>query len=137
MFRSILAVVLGVIVGVIAVAIVEVIGHALYPPPPDLDASNQEAMKAYIATAPIAVLLFVLLAWVTGAFAGGLVAAWIGRRAPAVHALIIGGFILLAGVATMLIYPHPVWFWIAGMVAVPASAYAASLPVSRRPAIVS
>jgi hypothetical protein len=135
MLRSIFAVVLGVIVGGITVGIVEIIGHTLYPPPPDLDASNPEALKAYIATAPMAVLLFVLLAWVVGAFTGGFVAAWIGRRAPAVHALMIGGFILLAGMATMLVYPHPVWFWIAGIVGVPPSAYLASLLVGRRAAV--
>jgi len=129
-----LAVVLGAIVGGVTVGVVEMIGHVVYPPPPNLDASNPEALKAYIATAPLAVMLFVLLAWVVGAFTGGFVAAWIGRRAPTVHALIIGGFILLAGIATMLVYPHPVWFWIAGIVSVPPSAYVAALLVSRRAA---
>ncbi|MBL8795141.1 MAG: hypothetical protein JNM56_14625 [Planctomycetia bacterium] len=126
MLRSILAVVLGIIVGGITVGVVEFTGHTIYPPPPDLDASNREALSAYIATAPIAVLLFVMAAWVLGAFTGGLVAAWIGRRAPVVHALIIGGFILLSGIASMLYYPHPAWFWVVGIVTVPSAAYAAA-----------
>lgn len=130
MLRSIIGVILGVTVGSITVAIVEAIGHLVYPPPPDLDATNPEAIKAikaFIATAPVGVLLVVLLAWAAGAFLGGLVAAWIGRRAPAVHALIVGAVILLFGIATMLMIPHPVWFWIAGILVIPCAAYVASL----------
>lgn len=137
MLRSILGVVLGVIAAGIVVGVVESIGHMVYPPPAGLDASDPEALSAYIAAAPAQVLLFVMLAWMAGAFVGGLVAAWLGRGSPAVHALIVGGLMLAMGVLTMVKIPHPLWFWITGIVAVPASAYLASMLVSRRPAVAS
>jgi hypothetical protein len=114
---------------------IEIVGHLIFPPPPGLDASNPEALKAYMQTAPLAVLLFVFVAWCCGAFFGGWLAALIARRAPAVHALIVGGFILLSGVATMLSIPHPLWFWIAGFLFLLPLSYAGSRLVRRRPAV--
>ena len=132
MLRSILAVVVGVILAGVVVLAVESIGHIVYPPPADLDASNPEALKAYVAHAPIGVLLFVLLAWAAGSFVGGWSAARIARRAPSFHAMIVGSLVLLSGIATMLMIPHPLWFWIAGILAIVPVSFISSLLVTRR-----
>jgi len=48
----------------------------------------------------------------------------IGRRAPIGHALVLGGFLTLAGIANNLMVPPPLWFWIAGLVVLIPAAYA-------------
>jgi hypothetical protein len=33
-----------------------------------------------------------------------------------VHALIVGGLVMLAAVGNMLSIPHPVWFWVIALI---------------------
>ena len=60
MNRKISAVVLGVVTAVVLIIAIEALGHAVYPPPDDLDTSNIEALQAYVMNAPLAALLFVM-----------------------------------------------------------------------------
>jgi len=60
-------------------------------------------------------LLFVLAAWAVGSFGGAAMAAFIARRAPIMHGLIVGGILLAAGVANLVAFPHPLWFTIVGV----------------------
>jgi hypothetical protein len=80
-------------------------------------------VKELLAGAPVGALLVVALGWVLGSVAGGFVAAWIGRRAPVVHGLVLGGLLTLAGIANNLMLPPPLWFWIATLVVFVPSAY--------------
>lgn len=124
MMRSILAVLAGVVVAGIVIAGVEYLGHLIYPPPPGLDPSDVESMKAMMADIPLGSLLFVLLAWALGSLAGGGVAARIAARSYLLHALIVGGIMLIGGVINMAMIPHPLWFWIVGVILFLPSAYA-------------
>ncbi|MFO0811264.1 MAG: hypothetical protein U0746_21760 [Gemmataceae bacterium] len=119
MGRSILAVVLGAILAVIAIATVESVSHIVYPPPPGLSPNDMEAVREYMAKIPTGALLMVALAWLVGATVGGWFAAWFARRSPAVCAWIVCGLVLLAGLANLLILPHPTWFWPVGLAAFP------------------
>lgn len=62
MGKSVLAVVLGLILGVVIIFVVEGVSHLLYPPPPGLDINNPKVLKAAMANVPFGALLFVLLA---------------------------------------------------------------------------
>ncbi len=81
--RSILAVVLGGIVNFAAITSVHVISGKFYPLPNELKAVNPTKMSAaetemfiaFIKTMPTEAHLLVFLAWVSGAFLGGAVAA--------------------------------------------------------------
>ena len=64
MLRKILAVVLGVVAAVIIIIAIEALGHSIYPPPDNLDVANREAMEVYVASLPLAALLFVMTAWI-------------------------------------------------------------------------
>jgi hypothetical protein len=125
--RSILAVIGGFIAAsAIMMGIEMVNGRLLYPELAKLaeGLTDREAIRAVVASAPAGALLVVLFGWVLGSLAGGFLAAWIGRNAPTAHALVLGGFLTLAGVANNLMVPPPLWFWIATFVAILPSAYA-------------
>ena len=111
--RLILGIVAGLVVAFACVAGVETIGHGLYPPPPGFDLTNPRDVDRLMSVMPPAALAFVLAAWFVGALAGGLVANLIARRALA--GWIIALLVIAAGVATMVMIPHPGWMWAAGI----------------------
>ena len=78
--------------------------------------ARREVVRELLAGAPMGVLLVVAFGWVLGSLTGGFVAAWIGRRSPIVHGLVLGGLLTLAGIANNLMLPPPLWFWIATIV---------------------
>src|SRR5205823_1202661 len=122
MIRSILAIVAGLVVAIILFMAVELLGGLLFPfaPPPGVDPwTNPEAMKTHIASLPLAAFLLVLAGWFLGTFCATVLALRIARRAPAVHALILCGVLLLTALLNLLSFPHPTWFWVATFVTFP------------------
>ncbi|UCF67386.1 MAG: hypothetical protein JSV80_16705 [Acidobacteriota bacterium] len=103
-------------VAVIIVYLVETLSHVLYTPPPGVDLSNPEQLASLIGELPVMALVFVVVAWILGAFGGALVAAPIARDARVSGALIVGGVMVLLVIANLLIIPHPIWMTIAGIV---------------------
>jgi pimeloyl-ACP methyl ester carboxylesterase len=108
--RGILATVLGVLVAGLCISLVQALGHRLYPPPEGLRRDDVEALAVYVAQAPIGALLAVLLSWVVGIFAGGLLAASIARRRPRLYAGVVAAVVLLGAILNFAAIPHPVWF---------------------------
>jgi len=118
MWRSILAIVAGVVVGGITVGIIELPGSLMYPPPAIKDAAISEAtMKQYLESLPLLPKLAVGIAWIAGPFIGAWTAARIARRAPVAHGLIIGAVFLLMDIAMIATLPHPFWLAAIGIVA--------------------
>jgi len=132
--RSVLAVVFGLILGAAVILAVQALGHQVYPIPEGLDVRDPEALKAYVAEAPVGVLLFVLAAYALGSFAGGAFAGWYARRAPATHGLIVGAVLLAGGVANLLMIPHPAWFAVACVAVFVPAAYLGARLVRKPPA---
>lgn len=118
MGRNIGAAIVGVFVAVGVVWAIESIGHSVYPPPPSLDLTDAEAMRAYADALPIGALLFVALAWFSGTLAGTWVACRIGTASPLVFVLIVGGLILAAAITNLMLIPHPLWFAALGTIAI-------------------
>jgi 4-hydroxybenzoate polyprenyltransferase len=123
MGRSILAVVAGLVLGVVIIAAVEYMSHMVYPPPPGLDMKDPEAMKAMVANLPVGALLFLLLAWALGSFGGGWLAARLSQRLQTRHAMIVGALLMLAGIMNMIMIPHPAWLWVLGIAVYLPAAY--------------
>jgi MFS family permease len=120
MLRPIVGFFVGLVVAVVVVALVETLGHTVFPPPPGVE-NDRTAMASYVATAPFAALLFPLLASVAGAFLGGWVAAAIGRRRHQLAGTLVGVVILALAGMNMVMIPHPVWFMLLSiMLIVPA-----------------
>lgn len=118
--RSVLALVLGAVVAFVCAMGLEYLGHTIYPPPAEFQALKRPADLEQMTRADLQTLmdkitppqlLLVLAAWVGATFAGAAVAARIAPGAPIAHAFVIGGLLLFAAVSTMLMIPHPVWFW--------------------------
>lgn len=125
MLRSIGAGVAGLVIAILLVWLIELIGHAVYPPPVDIDFSDPEAVRTYIAVLPVAAVLFVGVAWVIGAFVGISVACRIGSARPVIYAVLVGGFVLAGAITMLIIIPHPWWFTVVSLPAIIAAAYAA------------
>jgi hypothetical protein len=109
--RSILAVVVGIVVG----GALMLLGHAasmlIFPWPKDVDLYDREAVAAYIATMPDSAFVLAFLSHAMAPLGGGFVAAWIAGRAKVIHALIVGAFFLVGGVMNLFDLPqHPLWF---------------------------
>jgi hypothetical protein len=111
--RSVLAVVGGMLVAFVLIALVQVIGMRVYPPPSGLDPANPESIKAAMAMVPLGALLFVLLAYAAGSVAGGWVAARFAPSGKMMHAMIVAALLVGAGLVNLLSIPHPAWFWVA------------------------
>ena len=123
MVRKIIAAVLGIIVAVGIVAAVEAVGHNVYPMPPDLDINDTVQFGNYVESLPFGALLFVAGAWVLGTLGGGLLACFIAREKPFVYAALVGGFVLMATIANLVMIPHPLWFSISSLIALAAVTY--------------
>jgi hypothetical protein len=114
MLRRVLATIAGIVAGGIVIMLVEMLSHRIYPPPPGIDVNNPEALKALMASAPPGALAAVVIAWALGSFAGGWTAAAIGKHL--IPALIVGAVLMIGGVANMMMIPHPIWMWVAGLI---------------------
>jgi hypothetical protein len=121
--RSVVAVVVGLLAGFVVVAVGEMIGHHVAPPPPGLHHSNAESFAAAIEKVSPVVFVPVLLAWAVGTFAGSWVAARIASRRKIWHGLIVGGAFLAATIAILVSIPHPAWVAILGVVEPLAASY--------------
>lgn len=134
MGRNILAVVAGLITGMILIAAIEYVGHQIYPLPEGLDMHDPDAIRAYLETAPTGSLWMVILAYAIGAFDAGLVSSVIARQDSRRVALICGLFLLAFGLINLFLIPHPAWFWVLSLAVFLPSAYLGSL-LGNRPKI--
>ena len=118
MGKNIVAGITGVVIAMAMVWVVEKVGHAVYPPPPDLNFADPDAMRAYIETVPLGALLFVAAAWFIGTLCGTCAACAIGTAKPMIFAMVVGGLMLIATIMNLVMIPHPMWFSILGVVGV-------------------
>jgi hypothetical protein len=108
--------IVGVFAGAVTIMLVEWAGHQWLgdgtPPKPGAISASMFAS--------------VLVAWVLGAAAAGLVGtAWAGGRSlwPGLAA---AAFLLAGSVMTMFAFPHPVWMVVAAPLLMPAAAWLAA-----------
>jgi hypothetical protein len=108
--------------GILVMAI-QAISSILYPLPEGIDTTDLEALKKHISTLPAGAFALVLLSYLVGTTAG----SWAGVRSnaarSAVPAWILAGLNLLAGVANMVMIPHPPLFMAACVAVFPISGY--------------
>jgi hypothetical protein len=130
--RLAMGVVAGIVVAFLCVFAIEWVGHGLYPPPAGLDASNPADQARLMAAMPAAAKALVLAGWFVGALAGAWVANRIAGRGLA--GWIVALLVIAAGVATMLMIPHPAWMWAGGIALPLAGAWIADRMAARRPA---
>jgi len=132
MVKKVAAAVLGIIAAGAIVAIVEALGHAVYPIPPDVDFDDPVQFGNYVQRLPIGAFLFVAGAWTLATLGGGLLACFIAKEKPFVYSGIVGGFVLVATVANLMMIPHPLWFSISALIAIAVTTYITGVIASSR-----
>ena len=130
--RKAAGLIVGVVVAIGLIAAVQLFSHTVYPPPTNVDFSNEDDARRMLATAPPGSLLFVVGAYVTGVFGGGLIAGLIARETPALFAWAVGGFVLTGAIVNMYAIPHPLWFSILSVIGIVVSAWLAVVATSAR-----
>jgi hypothetical protein len=121
--KKIAAAVIGIVVAGGIVFAVESLGHTVYPLPADLDMNDPVEFGNYVESLPIGAFIFVAGAWVLGTLGGGLLACFIAGDKPRVYSSIVGGFVLVATIANLIMIPHPLWFSISSLVAIAVTTY--------------
>lgn len=115
MIRSILAVLAGLMVFFIAVTVLQGMMVQLYPLPAGIDPNDLEALKRALMGMPAGAFAVLLAAYAVGAMCGGAVAAAVAGRRKMLHAAIVGGLTMLAGIANFARLPHPSWVVLVGV----------------------
>jgi hypothetical protein len=117
MWRSIFAVLAGILAGGALVFLIEIPGMLIHPLPPGTNLSDREALKQHMAEAPPAAQVLVAVAWTLGPLVGSWLAASIARQARLVHAVLVGMFFLAADMINIRSLPHPLWLNVVGVIA--------------------
>lgn len=107
MLRMILGTVAGVVVAMVVIMLLEMGGHVLFPPPAGLDPRDPADLPQIMAQMPAGAFLYILVCYVAGTAAGGVVANLIARRRW--PALVVGGLIAAGAVANGFMIPQPLW----------------------------
>ena len=126
MVRNVAAALAGIVTAFVMIMLIEKLGHFIYPPPADLDFSDPDVMRPYIATLPFLALLFPMIAWVVATFAGTVLACKIGTANPLAFVAVVGGLVLAGTITNLIMIKHPLWFSLVSLVAVAASAWIAA-----------
>src|SRR5690606_4181733 len=113
MLRNIVAVIAGLLVAGAAAMLLEVVVHAIHPPPEDFDLYDRVKLKELMDATPPWVYVAIMLAHLVGTFLGAWLTAAIARgRWQLGLAMIVGFLLMLGGSANMLMIPHPFWAWL-------------------------
>ncbi len=108
--RNILAVVAGIVVGMVVNMGLVMIGGSVIPPPNGVDVTNADSISASIHLFGPQHFVFPFLAHALGTLAGAAVAALLAVSHKMRIALGIGAFFLLGGIANLFLIPGPTWF---------------------------
>lgn len=103
-----LAVLTGLLLGMVLDTIFRQVGNYMFPPPPTFDMASPEDIAALMHTIPADAYIIKLVAWTVATFGGGYLAVRMARVGafPAwiVAVLLIAGFMI-----HMSLIPHPNW----------------------------
>ena len=109
-FRNILAIAAGVIIGGIVNMGMVMVGPMLIPVPAGVDVTNSESLAQNIHLFEFKHFIFPFLAHAVGTFIGALAAAWIASSRKMLFALIIGAFFIIGGIMNISMIPAPLTF---------------------------
>lgn len=113
--KRVLPVLAGVLTGMLIIFVIETLGHMVYPIEMNLETATPEAKAAFLKNIPPAAIAIVIIAWALGAMAAGIVSTLVSKENSSNPALKSGGILLGFGIINMIMVPHPIWFWIAGI----------------------
>lgn len=110
LFRNVLALVIGFVVGSLVNMGLVTLGPHVFPPPADANMTTPEGITAAMPLLEPRHFVFPFLAHALGTFAGALVAYLMSSSHRAAFAWAIGGLTLCGGIAAAFMIPAPKWF---------------------------
>jgi hypothetical protein len=110
LIRSVLAVVIGIVVGGAVNMSLVMVGPTVIPPPPGVDVTRPESLAASMHLFEPRHFVFPFLAHALGTLAGAFVAYLMAGRRKLWHAWIVGAVFLAGGIAAARMIPAPSWF---------------------------
>ncbi len=114
MFRSVMAILGGVVLGGLVVGVVKWLGQwALYPLPTGLAISDPKELALALLDVPVGAFLMVLLAWFLGALSSAALASWLGRPESMLCGVLAAMVMLAYAVMKLILIPLPLWFILA------------------------
>ena len=114
--RTLAGILVGILVAIATVLAISLIGDLIFPANADAGVRDPEQISTAFSTAPIGAQIFLVLAWLGGAFAGGIVARRISRQGWPV--LLIAALLFLAALPIISIVAVPAWL-MAALLAAP------------------
>jgi len=115
--RKIAAIVGGIAVGRIVLALVAMICSMLFRPSQTFTSSNQEPANSSLT------YISVLLGWLFASFYGAYTGIVFARSSRVAVACIIGGIFLVVAVTNMIISPFPLWIGVASIIIIISGTY--------------
>ncbi len=121
MFRLVIGITAGVIIGAILMILVQLLIIRLFPPDVSLDTTQTASFVQYIESWSQWMYLLMIGSYLTGSFIAGIVVERISRLHP-YPAVLCALALMVAGFMNLYRMPHPIWFSIAtGIVFITAS----------------
>jgi len=114
MTRKIVGAVAGIVLAMLVVAIVQMVGHKLFPEPGIPENPSPAQLREAVLAAPFGAKAMVVLSWFLGALIGVWAALRISNGARR-SALVVAGAVLLLTIAVLLSVSHPTWMVAGGL----------------------
>lgn len=108
--RSILAIVIGLVAGMLANMGLVTLSPMIIAPPENVDVTTTEGLQSSIHLFQPKHFIMPFLAHALGTFIGALVAMKIAQSNEKSIALFFGVFFLMAGISAVAMIPAPTWF---------------------------
>ena len=108
--RSILAIVIGLVAGMLANMGLVTLSPMIIAPPENVDVTTAEGLQSSIHLFQPKHFIMPFLAHATGTFVGAMVAMKIAQSNEKSIALFFGVFFLMAGISAVAMIPAPTWF---------------------------
>ena len=115
LFRNIIAVIAGWLIGSAVNMSFITLGHSIYPIE-GLDPNDMEAFAQVMPTLEPKYFIFPFIAHALGTLVGAIIAALIAANHKMKFALAIGVLFLLGGIAVNIMLPGPLWFTVLDIV---------------------
>lgn len=114
--RNGLAILGGILIGMIVNGAFVAAGIKIIPPPIEIDVWDSDSLKALVPHLKMKHYIFPFLAHALGTLAGAYFTARIVTKAPAFYGFIIGVFFLLMGFMNAWAIEPPLWFWVVDLI---------------------
>lgn len=115
--KKILATIVGLVAAAAVILVFEFLGEMFFPSPSSANITDIKSLKANMDLIPAGSLVFVILAHFLGILSGMVVTTYVSRESL-VPGLVVGGILVIATLINLFAMPHPVWFFVADLIAV-------------------